>query len=411
MRLAALAGSVQQLLDTDPTFLPVEELAAEAEELVALSHQLHAALLETVAAAERAGVHRRKKVRTMARYLTAYTRQAGSDMGRICNQAELCGRFPVILDALKQGTIGTSQVQRLAILASQPGLVEAFGRDLEFLLAAGSRESYVMFSAMCKAWAEYNDPTDPADLDEAHLSNRKLLWAQGVGGEVVAELHAPALCWEQVLEACGPVYECMLEDDWKVARGELGDDATFADLARTEKQRWFDALMSVVRAGAGLEDPGVAVEVGIVVDEGTLADQADKEQAGSEVKAPETGPFFAEDFERAAKRRCHTRHGLSITSSLALRCALSGHIRRIVIDAPDLNPSKKARLFRGPLREAILARDRWCMGPGCDVPAQRCEVDHIVPYSRGGPTSAQNGAPLCRACHRHKTQLEALGLS
>ncbi len=39
----------------------------------------------------------------------------------------------------------------------------------------------------------------------------------------------------------------------------------------------------------------------------------------------------------------------------------------------------------------VRARDRRCQAPGCRVPAARCEIDHRIPWHRGGPTFIDNG--------------------
>ncbi len=56
---------------------------------------------------------------------------------------------------------------------------------------------------------------------------------------------------------------------------------------------------------------------------------------------------------------------------------------------------------------AALARDvrtalPRCTAPGCSVPANRCDLDHAVPWPLG-PTCACNLHPLCRTHHRMKT--------
>jgi hypothetical protein len=54
------------------------------------------------------------------------------------------------------------------------------------------------------------------------------------------------------------------------------------------------------------------------------------------------------------------------------------------------------RTFTGALRRAIQIRDRRCQHrAGCDTPSEDCHVDHIVPWSRGGPTSQFNGRAIC----------------
>jgi hypothetical protein len=42
-----------------------------------------------------------------------------------------------------------------------------------------------------------------------------------------------------------------------------------------------------------------------------------------------------------------------------------------------------------------------CQSPGCMVPAERCDIDHRVPYPNG-PTRGDNLGPLCRRHHTYK---------
>ncbi|MDU0479551.1 HNH endonuclease signature motif containing protein [Staphylococcus chromogenes] len=51
-------------------------------------------------------------------------------------------------------------------------------------------------------------------------------------------------------------------------------------------------------------------------------------------------------------------------------------------------------------RIALLAEQAVCQHPGCDSPTSRCDAHHVVPWARGGPTSLQNLALLCRFHHR-----------
>ena len=55
------------------------------------------------------------------------------------------------------------------------------------------------------------------------------------------------------------------------------------------------------------------------------------------------------------------------------------------------------------LADFIRCRDLHCRFPGCDKPAEFCDIDHTIPWDRGGPTHPSNCALLCRAHHLLKT--------
>jgi hypothetical protein len=56
------------------------------------------------------------------------------------------------------------------------------------------------------------------------------------------------------------------------------------------------------------------------------------------------------------------------------------------------------------LRAIILARDQTCRFPGCRQPAWHSDLDHSIPYHRGGPTCSCNLGPACRRHHQVKQE-------
>jgi hypothetical protein len=60
--------------------------------------------------------------------------------------------------------------------------------------------------------------------------------------------------------------------------------------------------------------------------------------------------------------------------------------------------------YRPPplLRRLACWRADRCMGPGCGIPASRCEIDHTIAWENGGLTSLDNLAPLCTGHHTVK---------
>ena len=77
--------------------------------------------------------------------------------------------------------------------------------------------------------------------------------------------------------------------------------------------------------------------------------------------------------------------------------AVLGSVRAAIVDSRGvlIKVGRRARLFRGVLREALLVTAGRCTHRGC-LSRHRLEIDHIVPSKDGGNTDADNGDPNCR---------------
>ena len=179
------------------------------------------------------------------------------------------------------------------------------------------------------------------------------------------------------LEELARLEQVEFEADWATARAEHGEDAVQKDLPRSAEQRRADAVTAMARRSASLPDGAVPARPLFSVLAGygaftTLCELAD----GTVVHPGQLIPHLAE-----------------------------ADIERIVFDGPSrvIEVGVHRRFFTGALRRAIEVRDRHCQhSSGCDVPADRCEIDHIVPYSRGGLTTQDNGRCQCRVHNRQK---------
>jgi hypothetical protein len=62
--------------------------------------------------------------------------------------------------------------------------------------------------------------------------------------------------------------------------------------------------------------------------------------------------------------------------------------------------------YRPPprIREHVNARDQTCRQPTCRQPAARADIDHTIPYHRGGLTCTCNTGPRCRTHHQIKQE-------
>ena len=98
-----------------------------------------------------------------------------------------------------------------------------------------------------------------------------------------------------------------------------------------------------------------------------------------------------------------------ITAQVARRIAAEGTWRRLLTD-PRTGRFDELSVdtYEPPqdMRDHVMARDPVCIGLGCRLPANRCDLDHRVPHPRG-PTAAGNLEPWCRSgtrdqdLHRH----------
>jgi hypothetical protein len=165
----------------------------------------------------------------------------------------------------------------------------------------------------------------------------------------------------------------MFAADWARAHAVHGASTRFEHLTRTAEQRRADAMVEMaLRAEAA--EPGAAARRPLVT--------------------------ILSGFDGLRDRISEIEDGTYLTTDQALRALRVADFERAV-QTPDgrVEVSERARLFRGATRRAVEIRDRWCTRPGCDLPPERCDVDHTVPYAAGGPTTQANGRLRCPPQH------------
>ena len=101
---------------------------------------------------------------------------------------------------------------------------------------------------------------------------------------------------------------------------------------------------------------------------------------------------------------CELEDFTPIAPSQALGLGIAGDLRRTVF-GPDggLLDFGTTRSYATAARlEAVFIRDRECRDPGCAVPGRHCQIDHVIPRSRGGPTAIGNLRCQCASGNRLK---------
>lgn len=100
-------------------------------------------------------------------------------------------------------------------------------------------------------------------------------------------------------------------------------------------------------------------------------------------------------------------HWISQFQTDELRCSVFGHICPVFFSAEPFTETKEGRrvsrsIPRDVMLQVIRRDGQICRSCNQNVPDDRVEFDHVIPKSRGGPTTVENLRLLCRKCNRNK---------
>lgn len=94
--------------------------------------------------------------------------------------------------------------------------------------------------------------------------------------------------------------------------------------------------------------------------------------------------------------------GVSISAGDARRLACNAGIIPAVLGgrSEPLDLGRESRAHTTSMRRALRLLHDTCAAEGCQRPFAWCDIHHPHLWSRGGPTSVENGVPLCGHHHR-----------
>lgn len=192
---------------------------------------------------------------------------------------------------------------------------------------------------------------------------------------------------------------------------------------RTLEQRRSDALGALghgsdrLRCMCGRVDCDAAqatpsaVVINVVAEEKSLSDDTLVALDGAEAPCPSTAELREMTIAQALTQPPSTGHantnpavvmggGMLPAPLLAAKLATTATIRPVV--HPADSPPEPRYVPSAVLARFVRCRDLTCRFPGCDEPADHCDLDHTIPYP-AGPTCASNMKCLCRKHHLLKT--------
>jgi hypothetical protein len=162
-----------------------------------------------------------------------------------------------------------------------------------------------------------------------------------------------------------------------VAAGEKARDPEFVDRTVNRNRLAAEALGRLVAGSKGMSRP-LEADITVIIDARTL----------------ETGEFHDRSISE-------TGDGLELPPASVLRLLCQGMVTPVIKDRNGnvLFVGRTVRHANRAQRRALRAMYRTCAFDGCEVPFHRCEIHHIIPWERGGPTDLDNLIPLCSRHH------------
>lgn len=280
--------------------------------------------------------------------------------------------MPVTEAALLAGQITIDHVRLLA--AAQKANPDDFADDETRLVGLAGELLFRRFEVGIRYWIHAHDP-DGAEADAtSRYESRRVDCSTTFENMVVIDALLDPVTGAIVARELARLEQELFDADWAEARSRLGDAALPGDLRRTPKQRRADALRTMAERSAA--KPAGATEARVLVNV----------LAGHE----------------SVERMCELSNGTVVTPGEVLPVLDRADLERVIFDGPSkvIDIGVRRRCYTGATRTAVLVRDRTCQHPSCDIPAEDCEIDHIVPHEHGGPTTQANGWCLCQHHHR-----------
>ncbi len=162
-----------------------------------------------------------------------------------------------------------------------------------------------------------------------------------------------------------------------VAEGERRGDPEFAQ-RRVDRNRMAAEALGRLVGGGHQQSRPVEADITVIVDATTV----------------ETGELHNHSV-------CETSDGAALPPASVRRLLCNGRVSPIYVDG-DGNPLAAGRTIRHAnrsQRRALRAMYRTCAFGNCDVPFERCEIHHILPWQLGGSTDLANLIPACSRHH------------
>ena len=375
-QLAELNRSIDSLQNAD--LKDPEILAA----IYRSKNRMDALVATASAAFEASGRWQESRAKSAAAWISTNTRQPIGLARAMVRQGKKLKSMTYVAQAYAEGEIGAEHVG-LFCRVHHRSTAQAFAIDEKKLLESATHLRFTRFKRELGYWYAEVDP-DRAERDFKAESERRSFHYSKVLDMFYGDLRLDPIGGEILQNALRSIEEELFEADWAEARARVGENATANDLARSHSQRLADALVELATRAMAMPEGA---------------------------RRPE--PLFTVlvGYETFSGPICELLGGAIIPPSAVVKWIDSAWIDRIVFEPPSrvIDVGETRRIFTGATRRAIQIRDRQCYHDTCEEPMERCQVDHIIPWSAGGPTTIENGRLACGFHNRDRHRRDGPG--
>jgi hypothetical protein len=376
MDLSGLRAAIDELVACGPSAFSDPESIAELEVERA---RYDAFVTAAVADFDASGAWAPSGARTAGAWMTQECGLPKKDAARQVRRGRHCRHLPEFEAAWRKGEITADHLDLVASVR-RAGTEEALARDEAMLVEYAKTLTYDEFVQFMRYWEQHADPDGTEEDAMERRARRDVYLVESIAGSYLGRMNLDPISGAIVAAELQRLEQGLFEADWAKARAELGRDPRVDELWRTPAQRRADALVEMATRSA---------------------------TAPADGRRP--APLFTVlvDYPTLAGRMCQLAQGAGMVLSPGslLPWLDQAYVERAVF-APGqrVECSVTARFFTGGTRRGIELRDLVCQHPYCDQPVERCQVDHIVEYSKGGLTIQENGRLLCAFHNRLRNQ-------
>jgi hypothetical protein len=298
-------------------------------------------------------------------WLVSRFRVSGGQAAEEVRLARALASMPATREALADGEVSYSAVRVLACAHEMNS--ETYSAHEQTLLEAARSLNVRQLRQVVAYWSQAVDSERALDEADRAWEQRRLHVSATLGGMVRVDGDLDPETGETLITALRAVQDSDSRDNEPVDR-------------RSPAQRRADALGEICRQWLDVPDrPEVAGErphLTVMIDVEALRD-------GS----PGTSEFD---------------HVGPIPAELARRLSCDASISRVITRgrSEPLDIGRRTPVVPGPIRRAVVVRDRHCRFPGCDRPHAWCDAHHVQHWVSGGTTALSNLVRLCRPHHR-----------